>query len=66
VSRSGKGRKVRVIIRPVKDDRHDLPGVLIPIREKTRDQITMAKKTKNLFLSSRTIRESPILLKNII
>jgi two-component system, response regulator PdtaR len=45
VTKSGKGRKVSVIIRPVKDDQHDLIGVFIHIREKTLDQIKMAKKT---------------------
>jgi hypothetical protein len=36
---------VSVIVRPVKDDQHELIGVFIHIREKTLDQIKMAKKT---------------------
>jgi CheY-like chemotaxis protein len=43
VTKSGKGRKVSVVIRPVKDDQHELIGVFIHIREKTLDQIKMAK-----------------------
>jgi two-component system, response regulator PdtaR len=46
VTTSGKGRKVSVIVRPVKDDQHDLIGVFIHIREKTLDQIKMAMKTQ--------------------
>ena len=45
VTKSGKERKVSVIIRPVKDDQHELIGIFIHIREKTLDQIKMAKKT---------------------
>jgi PAS domain-containing protein len=45
VTKSGKGRKVIVIIRPVKDDQQDLIGAFIHIREKTLDRIKMAKKT---------------------
>lgn len=45
VTRSGKGRKASVIIRPVKDDQHDLLGIFFHIREKTLDQIKMAKKS---------------------
>lgn len=45
VTKSGKGRKASVIIRPVKDDQHELIGIFIHIREKTLDQIKMAKKT---------------------
>lgn len=45
VTTSGKGRKSSVIIRPVKNDQHELMGVFIHIREKTLDQIKMAKKT---------------------
>jgi CheY-like chemotaxis protein len=44
VTTTGKGRKSSVIIRPVKDDQHDLLGVFIHIKEKTLDQIKMAKK----------------------
>jgi len=45
VTKSGKGRKASVVIRPVKDDQHELIGIFIHIREKTLDQIKMAKKT---------------------
>jgi len=45
VTKTGKGRKASVIIRPVKDDQHELIGIFIHIREKTLDQIKMAKKT---------------------
>jgi two-component system, response regulator PdtaR len=45
VTKSGKGRKAGVIIRPVKDDKHELIGVFIHIREKTLDQLKMAKKS---------------------
>jgi hypothetical protein len=45
VTKSGKGRKASVIVRPVKDDQHELIGVFIHIREKTLDQIKMAKKS---------------------
>jgi CheY-like chemotaxis protein len=45
VTKSGKGRKAGVVIRPVKDDQHELIGVFIHIREKTLDQIRMAKKS---------------------
>jgi len=45
VTKSGKGRKAGVVIRPVKDDQHDLIGVFIHIREKTLDQLKMAKKS---------------------
>jgi CheY-like chemotaxis protein len=45
VPRSGRGRKASVVIRPVKDDNHDLIGIFFHIREKTLDQIKMAKKT---------------------
>jgi len=44
VTKSGKGRKVSVVFRPIKDDQHALIGVLIHIREKTLDQIKMARK----------------------
>ena len=43
ITRSGKHRKVSVIARPVKDDRNELMGVFIHIKEKTLDQIKMAK-----------------------
>jgi CheY-like chemotaxis protein len=45
VTKSGKGRKAGVVIRPVKDDQHELIGVFIHIREKTLDQLKMAKKS---------------------
>lgn len=45
VPRSGRGRKAGVIIRPVKDDNNELIGIFFHIREKTLDQIKMAKKT---------------------
>jgi CheY-like chemotaxis protein len=44
ITSSGKHRKVSVIARPVKDDRNELMGVFIHIKEKTLDQIKMAKK----------------------
>ncbi|MDO9323909.1 MAG: response regulator [Methanoregula sp.] len=44
VTRSGKRRKVSIIARPVKDDKHNLLGVFLHIREKTLDQIKMAAK----------------------
>jgi two-component system, response regulator PdtaR len=44
VTKSGKGRKAGVTIRPVKDDQHNLIGIFIHVREKTLDQIKMAKK----------------------
>ena len=43
VTHSGKRRKVSVIARPVKDDRNELMGVFIHIKEKTLDQIKMSK-----------------------
>ncbi|MFA5268979.1 MAG: response regulator [Methanoregula sp.] len=45
VTKSGKGRKAGVVLRPVKDDQHELIGVFIHIREKTLDQLKMAKKS---------------------
>jgi PAS domain-containing protein len=45
LTKSGKDRKVSGIVRPVKDGQHDPIGVFINIREKTLDQIKMAKKT---------------------
>ncbi|OPX64496.1 MULTISPECIES: response regulator [unclassified Methanoregula] len=45
VPRSGRGRKASVIIRPIKDDNKELIGIFFHIREKTLDQIKMAKKT---------------------
>jgi PAS domain S-box-containing protein len=42
VSRSGRRRKISLIVRPIKDDRNELLGVLIQIKEKTLDQIKMA------------------------
>jgi len=44
VTKSNKSKKVGVTIRPVKDDRHELIGVFMHIREKTLDQIRMAAK----------------------
>jgi CheY-like chemotaxis protein len=44
ITLSGKHRKVSVVARPVKDDRNELMGVFIHIKEKTLDQIKMAKK----------------------
>jgi two-component system, response regulator PdtaR len=44
VTRSNKSRKVSVTVRPIKDDHHELMGVLMHIREKTLDQIKMAKR----------------------
>jgi len=43
VTKTGKRRKVSVIARPIKDDRNELMGVFIHIKEKTLDQIKMAK-----------------------
>jgi hypothetical protein len=42
VTKSNKTRKVGVTVRPIKDDRHELIGVFMHIREKTLDQIKMA------------------------
>jgi CheY-like chemotaxis protein len=42
VTRSNKRRKVGVSVRPVKDDKHELIGVFMHIKEKTLDQIKMA------------------------
>jgi len=44
VTRSGKRRKVAVVARPIKDERNELMGVFIHIKEKSLDQIKMAKK----------------------
>jgi two-component system, response regulator PdtaR len=44
VTKKGRGRKVGVVIRPVKDDQHDLIGVFMHVKEKTLDQIKMAAK----------------------
>lgn len=44
VTKNEKGRKASVVVRPVKDDQHELIGVFFHIREKTLDQIKMAKK----------------------
>ena len=49
VTRSGKTRKVGIVIRPVKDDQHELLGIFIHVREKTLDQIKMAKKSDQHF-----------------
>jgi len=45
VTRSNKTKKVSAVIRPIKDDQHELIGVFIHIREKTLDQLKMAKKS---------------------
>ncbi|MDD1685502.1 response regulator [Methanoregula sp.] len=42
VTTTGKTRKVSVTVRPIKDDNHELIGVLMHVREKTLDQIRMA------------------------
>jgi len=44
VTRSNKNRKVSVVVRPIKDDHNELIGLLMLIKEKTLDQIKMAKK----------------------
>ena len=44
VTRSDKTKKVSAVIRPIKDDQHELIGVFMHIREKTLDQIRMAAK----------------------
>lgn len=44
VTRSSKTKKVSAVIRPIKDDQHELIGVFMHIREKTLDQIRMAAK----------------------
>lgn len=44
VTRSNKTRKVSAVIRPVKDDQHELIGVFMHIKEKTLDQIKMAAR----------------------
>jgi PAS domain-containing protein len=44
VTKSNKSRKVSVTIRPIKDDKHELIGVFMHVREKTLDQIRMAAK----------------------
>ncbi|PKL63806.1 MAG: hypothetical protein CVV32_12205 [Methanomicrobiales archaeon HGW-Methanomicrobiales-3] len=44
VTRSNKTKKVSAVIRPIKDDQHELIGVFMHIREKTLDQIRMAAK----------------------
>jgi two-component system, response regulator PdtaR len=47
VTRGSKSRKVGVTIRPVKDDKNELLGIFMHVKEKTLDQIKMAaiKKT---------------------
>jgi len=42
VSRSGRRRKISLIVRPIMDDQNELMAVLIRIKEKTLDQIKMA------------------------
>ncbi len=44
VTPSGRKRQVGIVIRPIKDDQNELLAVYIHIREKTLDQIRMAKK----------------------
>jgi two-component system, response regulator PdtaR len=44
VTKTNKSRKVGVVIRPVKDDKHELIGVFMHVKEKTLDQIKMAAK----------------------
>jgi CheY-like chemotaxis protein len=44
VTRTGKHRKVGVTARPIKDDCNDLLGVFIHFKEKSLDQIKMAKR----------------------
>lgn len=46
VTRSNKNRKVSVTVRPVKDEKHELMGIYLHIREKTLDQIKMAAAKK--------------------
>jgi two-component system, response regulator PdtaR len=46
VTKSNRSKKVGVTIRPVKDDRHELIGIFMHIREKTLDQIKMAALKK--------------------
>ena len=43
VTRSGKRHAASVTVRPIKDDHNDILGVFMYIKEKTRDQIKMAK-----------------------
>lgn len=43
MTRSGKRRKAGIIAIPVKDDNNNLLGVFLHIKEKTLDQIKMAK-----------------------
>jgi two-component system, response regulator PdtaR len=42
VTKAGRSRKVGVTIRPIKDDKNELIGVFMHIKEKTLDQIKMA------------------------
>ena len=44
VTKKSRSRKVGVAIRPVKDDKNELIGILMHVREKTLDQIKMAAK----------------------
>jgi len=46
VTKTSKRRKVSVVIRPVKDDKHELIGVFMHVREKTLDQIKMMATKK--------------------
>lgn len=46
VTRSNKRKKVGVTIRPVKDDKHELIGIFMHVKEKTPDQIKMAAAKK--------------------
>jgi CheY-like chemotaxis protein len=44
ITPSGKHRKVAVTVRPIKDERHELLGVFIHMKEKTPGQIKMANR----------------------
>lgn len=44
VTKQSRSRKVGVAIRPVKDDKNELIGIFMHVREKTLDQIKMAAK----------------------
>jgi CheY-like chemotaxis protein len=46
VTKSGRSRKAGVTVRPIKDDRNELIGVFMHIREKTPVQIRMAAAKK--------------------
>lgn len=44
VTKKSRSRKVGVVIRPVKDDKNELIGIFMHVKEKTLDQIRMAAK----------------------